>query len=58
LIPTLEDIKSEKSKEVELPILRGKDGTNENVTLNYSIDDNEDITIDILNNNDAFLISK
>ncbi len=58
LIPTLEDIKTEKSKEVELPILRGKDGTNENVILNYSIDDNEDITIDILNNNDSFLISK
>lgn len=59
LVPTLEEIKSEKPKEVELPILRGKDGVNKNVTLTYSVDENgENLAIDFINNNDAFLISK
>lgn len=58
LIPDLEIIKSEKTKEVKLPILRNENGSNQNVILNYSIDDDENIEISIENNDDAFLISK
>ena len=57
-IPTLEEIKSEKTKEVQLPILRHKNGTNYPVRLVYSIDDEENINIDFFGNKKAFLISK
>lgn len=57
LIPNLETIKSEKIKEIELPILRKQDGSVQNVTLNYSIDDDENLEINI-EDNEAFLISK
>ena len=58
LIPNLETIKSEGSKEIKLPILRGKDGSIQDVILNYFIDADENIEISIDNNNEAFLISK
>ncbi len=58
VIPTLEKLKSEKSIEVKLPIIRNQSGENQDVVLNYSINDDEDITIDLSNNNEAFLISK
>lgn len=58
LIPDLETIKSEGVKQVELPIIRKKDGSVQNVTLNYSTDNDENVEISIDNNNRAFLISK
>ena len=57
VIPTLEEIKSEKSKEVQLPIIRDKSGVSQNIILNYSADDNDNINVG-LSNNEAFLISK